>query len=128
MIKMNDNFSHLYYHVFAIETPCIDRKLNTVDTFPDGINYYVGDNNINHSIIGDVVLESIIFLFPIKYVDHWKILQSILERVPLDLQRFNYHGLFFKADNFSRFYFKGVDEEVAKKFNARKFSNKFGLD
>lgn len=120
---MVEEFSHLYFHVFAVEVPEKDRKLNTVDVFPDGdvleITPFYGTKPLILSDKMVLALDHKISSNP------WSIVEALVKEAAID---YNYHGVFMKADNFGKFYFKGEDLEVKRKFNGRRGSKKFGLD
>jgi len=118
---------HLYYHIFSTEEPFESPKLNTVDVFPDTINNAMLKNlYLPEGILFMNGRENLLYLFSDENSNK-KNAWNWISKLSAKPEDYYYHGMFFKADNFGKWYYKGKNEEVSKAFETRKNSKKFGI-
>jgi hypothetical protein len=94
-----------------------------MDVFPDTINNGI---HVREGILFMNGRENLIYLFSDENSDK-KNAWSWISKLSTKPEEYYYHGMFFKADNFGKWYYKGKNEEVSKAFEARKNSKKFGI-
>jgi hypothetical protein len=150
MVRSNhkhSKHSYLYFHVFSTQKPddfypdC-ESEIVINDKFLDKIsnknseeykgfkltmNSQYGNlgNGIN-SVFNNDLGSKVSYHFPDsgkEKLKAWEFLSN-WTRFP---EKYYYHGMFIKADNFGRYYFKFIDPEVEKAFNTKQLSKKFGI-
>lgn len=139
----HERHSYLYFHVFSTETPdefypdCeseiviskefLDKTSEEHKGFKLAINSQYGNlGNGIHSVYENTMNSKVSYHFPDAGEQKLKAWEFLSMWTPFP-EKYRYHGMFIKADNFGRYYFKFVDSEVEKVFTVKKANKKFGL-
>jgi hypothetical protein len=140
--------SYLYFHVFSTEKPddfypdC-NQEIVINDNFIDKISdknseeykgfkltlnsqYGALGNGVN-SVHNSDFGSKVSYHFPDTGKEKLKVFELLSKWTGVNASKYYYHGMFIKADNFGRYYFKFIDPEVEKAFNTKKISKKFGI-
>ena len=131
---------HLYFHVFSKEVPddwypdC-ETEIVISDNFMDKTSeeykgFKIAQNSTFGSLGNGIQSHSddskVSYHFPEtgrEKLRAWDFLSKWVAHP----EKYYYHGLFMKADNFGRFYFKRIDPDVQRAFNYAKAAKKFGI-